>query len=243
MRNTSVEGRVQLSTHEPGAAALGIIFLKITLQFAFMGIVLLGAAGNYHWIRLWIYLALAFACFGVNASVVVHKNPQMVMERHGKHADTKPIDRILTAAIAAVTMMIWIVAGLDAGRFGWSSLPVGSLPAGMVLHVLGMAVIGWTLVTNPFAERSVRIQSDRGQEVVTDGPYLIVRHPMYSAMMVLGAACPLILGSAWGLAVLPLYALLFVLRTVFEDRTLSRELPGYAEYARHTRYRLVPGIW
>ena len=99
------------------------------------------------------------------------------------------------------------------------------------------------MVVNPYAESSVRIQTDRGQTVVTSGPYRFVRHPMYVGIILMSLANPLVWGSAWALAMSGVLILLFLWRTAKEDQTLRRELPGYDEYAAQTRYRLLPGVW
>ena len=98
-------------------------------------------------------------------------------------------------------------------------------------------------MVNTFLSRTVRIQDDRGQRVVDNGPYAWVRHPMYLGIIVLMISIPALLGSLWALIPGSLIGALFILRTALEDRTLFRELPGYPEYAGRVRYRLFPGIW
>lgn len=227
----------------PNVRSLLLILLKVVLQYAFMCGVLLVSAGTFRWTRAWVYCALGVFCFLVNAWVVQKKNPRLIQERHKKREDTKPFDKILTAIIALVIMAMYVVAGLDAVRYGWSLLPVSLLYLGIVLHVLGMAAMGWAMSINPYVEKTVRIQTDRDQRVVTVGPYGIVRHPMYIGMIFLGLGFPLIAGSAWSFVPLGVYIFLFILRTALEDRTLRRELPGYEEYAQRTRFRLLPGLW
>ena len=219
------------------------IFIKITLQYAFMCAVMLLSAGTLRWMRAWIYLAVSLICFFVNALVLRRTNPQLIAERHKKHEDTKPFDKRLTALIAITTILMFVVAGLDAGRYRWSSIAAPLLYPGVLLHILGMAVLGWAMSTNPFVEKTVRLQTDRDQRVISAGPYAIVRHPMYTGMILMGIGYPLIAGSAWSLVLLFVYIGLFVLRTVLEDRTLQAELPGYREYLHITRYRLLPHVW
>jgi protein-S-isoprenylcysteine O-methyltransferase Ste14 len=135
------------------------------------------------------------------------------------------------------------VAGLDAGRFGWSTMPLAVQVAGYAGFLLAMAVTYWAMAVNPFLATTVRIQDDRGQYVVTAGPYRYVRHPMYSAILIMWPGIALALGSWWALLPAAVIAIVFVIRTSLEDRMLQAELLGYAEYAQHTRYRLVPGVW
>ena len=136
-----------------------------------------------------------------------------------------------------------IVAGLDAGRYAWSAFP----PALQLIGGAGLVLSGWTiwrvLAENTFASRYARIQDDRGQTVVSSGPYRHVRHPMYAAIIVLMVCIALALGSWWAVIPAGLIGVLFVLRTALEDRMLHEELAGYREYVAQVRYRLVPGLW
>lgn len=136
-----------------------------------------------------------------------------------------------------------LVAGLDAVRFHALPLPEWTLFPGIVLFVAAMAMVAWSLLANPFAESTVRIQPDRGQTVVSTGPYHIVRHPMYVGFVLMWPATALMWGSGWAMAVAALMLILVVWRTAEEDNFLRRELPGYQEYVDLTRFRLVPGLW
>jgi len=135
------------------------------------------------------------------------------------------------------------VAGLDAGRFGWSVMPIAVQVAGYIALLFAMAVTYWAMAVNPFLSTIVRIQDDRGQYAVTSGPYRYVRHPMYAMILLMYPGIALLLGSWWALIPAAVIAIVFVIRTALEDQTLQAELPGYAEYAQRTRYRLVPGVW
>jgi protein-S-isoprenylcysteine O-methyltransferase Ste14 len=132
---------------------------------------------------------------------------------------------------------------LDAGRLGWSTMPIAVQIVGYIAFVLSMAVTFWAMATNPFLSTIVRIQDDRGQYVVTTGPYRYVRHPMYAMMFLMWPGTALLLGSWWALLPAVVIVIIFVIRTALEDRTLQAELPGYVDYTQHTRYRLVPGVW
>jgi protein-S-isoprenylcysteine O-methyltransferase Ste14 len=125
----------------------------------------------------------------------------------------------------------------------WSDVPLFVVLIGYVLLVGGIAVTAWAQAVNPFFEPGVRIQTERSQRVITSGPYRFVRHPGYSAAIVMFAGIPLALGSWWALLPAALAIAVLVLRTGLEDRLLRSELSGYAEYVRRTRYRLVPGLW
>ena len=139
---------------------------------------------------------------------------------------------------------IYIIPGFDVVRFGWSQpLPIWIKVIAMVLHLPGFLFLSWVMMTNTYLSPVVKIDSNRNHRVITDGPYAIVRHPMYTVVIVLIFAVPVALGSRFALIPALLMALIFIVRTQLEDRTLHRELTGYPEYANKTRYRLVPGIW
>jgi protein-S-isoprenylcysteine O-methyltransferase Ste14 len=105
------------------------------------------------------------------------------------------------------------------------------------------ALIMWVFRENAFLAEVVRIQTERGHTVCTSGPYRIVRHPMYVGVILTILCVPVLLGSLYALIPAGLIAALFILRTALEDRTLRAELPGYADYARTVRWKLVPGVW
>jgi len=108
---------------------------------------------------------------------------------------------------------------------------------------VALALITWVMLVNPFAEKTVRIQTDRGHTVVTSGPYRFVRHPMYVGLILLFVSTTFVWGSVWALRLTAIMAVLIIWRTACEDRTLRQDLPGYEQYAGVTRYRLLPGLW
>ncbi len=204
---------------------------------------LFAGAGTLNWTRGWIAVGLYLGLVAVGAAVVRRANPGLMTERaKWRRKDTKPFDRIFLRLMLPLVSIQPAVAGLD-WRFGWWPLPSGLLWPGAGLFALSSALIIWALAVNRHAETTVRIQTDRGHQVVTCGPYRVVRHPMYVGALVMYPATALVWGSAAALAIGVALDLLFVWRTGREDRTLREELPGYEAYTTVTRYRLVPGIW
>jgi protein-S-isoprenylcysteine O-methyltransferase Ste14 len=202
------------------------------------------SAGQLHWVRGWIYMGLYVVGMSIAAVVIWRFNPSLIGARaNWRHSDTKPFDKVFLALFLPVLVGQLVVAGLDAARYRWSSLPAACLYTGSMLFVGAVSLMAWTLVVNPYAESTVRIQTDRGHRVITSGPYRFVRHPMYTGALFMYVATPLVLGSLWALAFTGVLIVLFVWRTVLEDRTLRNELPGYQEYAARTRYRLLPKVW
>ena len=201
-------------------------------------------AGRLNWIRGWIWVATFGVGMVAGSLLVRRKNPGLMEARsHLRRKDTKPFDKVLLSIYFPLVLLQPIVAGLDAVRFGWSSMPLATVYVGLILLAIGVTPVIWALMVNPHAETTVRIQTDRDHKVVSSGPYGIVRHPMYIGAILMFPGVALILGSMWALAISGLIAVLMVWRTAMEDRTLRRELPGYEEFTSLTRYRLVPRLW
>lgn len=205
--------------------------------------VLFASAGSFHWPRAWVYLGLYVGGLVVAVAIVLRTNPEVIVARGRRHKDTKRFDKICVVIYTPLAFVLPLVAGFDAVRFRWSSLPFATLYVGAALFVLGIAATAWAMAVNPFLEQTVRIQTDRGHRVITAGPYRYVRHPMYVGVILSNLAAPLLLGSVWAYVPAAATILLFIWRTALEDRTLRKELSGYEEYAQRTRFRLLPAIW
>jgi protein-S-isoprenylcysteine O-methyltransferase Ste14 len=206
-------------------------------------VILFVAAGRVNWKRGWVYIALHVSTIVIGEIVVSLKNPAILHERALRHANTKTFDKVIVPLIVVTFFLFPLVAGLDAVRFAWSHVGWRAFFAALPLYLMGYLLVPWTMIVNPHLERTVRIQEERGHQVVRSGPYSVVRHPMYAGVILQSLAAPLLLGSLWSYLPVAATICLFVVRTALEDRTLRAELPGYADYAMSTRYRLLPGIW
>jgi protein-S-isoprenylcysteine O-methyltransferase Ste14 len=145
--------------------------------------------------------------------------------------------------VFVVVAFVWFVAiGLDR-RMHASDVPLALQVLGLAMYLLSTGFVMWVFHENSFAAPIVKVQAERHHHVISTGPYAFVRHPMYSAIMLFFVGAPLLLGSWWGVAMAPLFAVLFAIRAGIEERALIAGLPGYADYAARVRYRLVPGIW
>jgi protein-S-isoprenylcysteine O-methyltransferase Ste14 len=219
-----------------------ILLRLLTFVLILAGILFLAAGRWDYWLG-WIYMG-TYACITVAGLLAVPFDPDLVAERTTVRKGVKAWDRRLTVAGSVLyPLAILVVAGLDA-RFGWSPRLGLALP----LAALGVAVAGnllsiWATAVNRFYSRFVRIQVDRGHHVVSAGPYRAVRHPGYLGQILFSLGSAVALGSLWALIPAGLFALLLVVRTALEDRTLQDELEGYAAYARRVRHRLVPYLW
>jgi protein-S-isoprenylcysteine O-methyltransferase Ste14 len=203
------------------------------------------AAGTLDLPRAWVFFGINLV-YGIVSTLIVAKlNPQLINERKGGKEGTKPEDKIFLPLYLITGLLLHpIVMGLDLGRFHWmASLGLICLGVGYLIFLLSAVVNVWALVENQYFEATVRIQDDRSQQVVSTGPYRMVRHPGYLAGIMWAFAAPLAIGSFVGVLFAIPVALILILRTAFEDKTLHRELDGYHEYAGRVKARLFPGIW
>jgi protein-S-isoprenylcysteine O-methyltransferase Ste14 len=208
-----------------------------------VALLLLGVAGQPDWVLGWAFIILWIVPKLGMFVYLSWRDPSLLAERMNKHENTQPFDKIILPIYYGFSFGTLLVAGLDR-RMGWS----GPMPAVLVAIGIGIFTVmhvipAWTMLTNTYASSVARIQSDRAQQVISTGPYRYVRHPMYASGIFILLTMPLFLESWWALIPAALAALLMMVRTWLEDRLLHRELPGYADYARRTRYRLLPGIW
>lgn len=209
----------------------------------FIGVIVFVAAGRLAWLNGWVYVGWYLV---VSLVSVLVTDPALLAERSrsARARGQKGWDVVLLGLYGALApLVIPLVAALNF-RFGWPpAVSAGLQVAGFVAYALGWGVHLWAMAANRFFALAVRIQHDRGQTVVTTGPYRFVRHPGYTGGIMITLAAALLLGSAWALIPGALGALLLVIRTILEDQTLQRELAGYQAYAQRVRFRLLPGVW
>ncbi len=213
---------------------MGVLFVAATLFIP---------AGRLDWAWGWAMVGIYAVWVGANALILIPTSPELLAERAARRKGTKAWDTAILGVIGLSTLAKYILAGLDV-RFGWTAaMPLLLQIAASLISVLGYALGTWAMAANAFFSLVVRIQQDRGHAVATGGPYRYVRHPGYTGSIAFELATPIMLGSLWALIPGILNALLTIVRTALEDKTLHAELPGYAEYVQQTRYRLLPGIW
>jgi len=217
--------------------------LRLAAMTVVSAIILFGGAGTIDWPAAWLYLLEVTAIMAAYA-LVVRRHPDLIAERTRPPADAKSWDKPLAAIVAIIgPFAMFVLAGLDR-RFGWSGTMAGwVVGAGLVLVPVGGAISNVAVASNRFFSALVRIQHDRGHQVVDTGPYAVIRHPGYLGSLVYMLGAGLALGSWLTLVLLAVTSAVLVVRTALEDRTLQAELDGYADYARRVRYRLVPGVW
>ena len=214
----------------------GALTLSVFLMFL--------PAGTFAWPQGWLFLALFFGLSQAMGLWLLRTDPALLAARMRSplSGDQAPRDRVVIVAILAGFVAWLVFMALDAKRFGWSHTPAWAQVVGAVLIVaalLGMEV----LRVNTFAATTIQLQAERGQTVISSGPYALVRHPMYAFALFLMVGAPLLLGSLWGLAWLGLFVPLLAARALGEEVMLTAGLEGYADYAPRVRFRMVPGIW
>ncbi len=206
------------------------------------GVILFASAGRINWLQAWILLGIYFAGILVNGLYSLRHNPGLINERGRMSKNTKSWDKVIGLVYMFLLLAIYLLGGLDA-RYHWSAVPVWLEVLGGVGFVFSLAVTFFAMKANAFLSTFVRIQDDRGHTTVTGGPYRFVRHPMYAGVLIMSLAMPLLLGSWWALIAGGLCIVLFIIRTSLEDRTLQAELPGYMDYVKQVRFRLIPFVW
>jgi protein-S-isoprenylcysteine O-methyltransferase Ste14 len=200
---------------------------------------------QWDWWQAWVYAIVSILGFVISRALAARRHPDLLAERARmlRHEDAKPWDKTLAPLVGLGGAMIPLVAGLDA-LFGWSagfSLPIEVLALAAIL--VGYALGSHALIENAYFSGMVRIQTDRGQRVVSSGPYRWVRHPGYVGALLVYLATPLFLDSAWTFVPVLFLTVVLIIRTNLEDKTLQAELDGYRDYAQRVHYRLLPGVW
>jgi protein-S-isoprenylcysteine O-methyltransferase Ste14 len=209
-----------------------------------MGAVLFLSAGTWHWTAGWIFLATMAVLGLADGLWLARSDPDLLTERMNSmmQPGQPTADKIFIVAFGCIALVWFIVIGLER-RTQTASMPAILQVLGFVLLLLSNVFVMWVMRTNSFAAPVVKIQTERGQRVIHTGPYAYVRHPMYSGTILFFAGLPLLLGSWFGLIMMPLFVLLFGYRATLEERTLIAGLPGYTDYVTRVRYRMIPGVW
>ena len=201
-------------------------------------------AGSLRFWQGWCFLVLAWVPPFLFALWAAKHDPQL-LERRLRVKEENP-QQMLFKVLGSVIMFSAVgLSALDF-RFGWSRPQLGTVPlwlelVGYALLLAGGALIIWVMRVNSFAARTIEV--DPGQKVISNGPYAVVRHPMYVGVALEVLAAPLALGSYLALPLFVFVIPVLALRLLDEEKVLRRDLPGYEEYCQHTRSRLVPGVW
>ncbi|MFM0737661.1 isoprenylcysteine carboxylmethyltransferase family protein [Paraburkholderia xenovorans] len=222
------------------------LVLQTVVWLACMGALLFGAAGTLAWPAAWWYLIETGALSLWIGLWLARHDPGLLAERLTPIVQSQQSrwDRIFMVGVALAWCAWLVLMGFDAQRFRWSApMPVPLVSLGSLCVFLCLFMCRYVFQANSFAAPVVKIQTARGHKVIDSGPYAYVRHPMYSAALLLFVGTPLLLGSWWGLACVPVLAIGIGWRAVREERVLVEQLDGYTDYTTRVRYRFIPHVW
>jgi protein-S-isoprenylcysteine O-methyltransferase Ste14 len=231
------------TTITPNAALLKTL-VGILASLLLIAVLVFAGAGRLNWKLGWLFVVVWGLLKFVFILLLRWHDPTLLVERATRHKNTQPYDRVIVPVYFVFSFGTILVAGLDGGRFRWSGeMPIALIIISYVIYLFGNWLASWAVSANPFFSSESRLQVERDQKVTRQGPYRFVRHPAYLAMVILWPVTGLLLESWY--AVIPglLAALMMFIRTVYEDRMLHAELPGYDAYTQQVRFRLFPGVW
>jgi protein-S-isoprenylcysteine O-methyltransferase Ste14 len=218
-------------------AWLGLSFLAIV-----MSLLLFSAAGTIRYWQGWLYLGIFFGA-SILTTLYLMRRDRALLERRlsaGPTAETRSSQKIIMLVVSAGFVALLVISALDY-RYGWSQVPPIVVVIGDVLVAIGFTFILRVYRENEFTSATVEIQ--KGQKVISTGPYAVVRHPMYASALLYLVGTPLALASFWSLLVIAGILPFLIWRLLDEERMLSTELPGYVEYQKNVKFRLLPGLW
>lgn len=222
--------------------------IRLMLTHLLIPLLLFLGSRDLGWWQAWLFSAMLLAAGLGGRWLAERKHPGLLKERQRTRfedtSDVKPWDKILAPLLGvSLSFPLVIVAGLD-HRTEWSPVfPPWTSVIGFAIIAAGYTLGVWALVENRFFSSMVRIQTDRGHVVCNSGPYKFIRHPGYAGNILALPGIVLALTSLWVIIPAAAALVIAVVRTALEDRTLQNELPGYQEYARRVRFRLIPGIY
>jgi protein-S-isoprenylcysteine O-methyltransferase Ste14 len=219
--------------------------IKALFWIVSIGALLFLSAGTLDWPEAWTFMA-EFVIGGIAVTLwLAWRDPGLLKERMAGPFQKGQVfwDKVFIGFIIVVWLSWLVLMALDAKRWGLSRMPEALKVVGAALIPVGFFIVWLTFRENSFAAPVIKIQKERGQRVISTGPYAIVRHPMYAGGTLYMIGMPLLLGSWRGLLVSPLIIGALSVRIFIEEATLRRGLLGYSEYTKRVRYRLVPGVW
>jgi protein-S-isoprenylcysteine O-methyltransferase Ste14 len=210
--------------------------------FLFFIIIFISAGRIDYWQGL-VYVAIGFIMFLLSCTVL-RIDPELLEERSKPQENTKKWDKLILGLSFLVTISMYLIAGLDSGRYQWSPDFHWSLYLfGGILTASGQLLFLIAQKQNKFFSSTVRIQTERDHVVCEKGLYKMVRHPAYLGSIIQALGFPLLFGSLWSIIPISLSIILLITRTYLEDKTLKNELKGYIEYSDKTRFKIIPYVW
>jgi len=216
-----------------------VVFLRLALTVPVLGAMFFLPAWTLAYWHAWVYLAILLIPMFLVMQYLIRHDPDL-LERRMRTREREPAQKRIVSLSFIPFLAGFVLPGFDV-RLGWSRVPVAAALCADLLVLLGYALVILVFRTNSYASRTVVVEE--GQSVITTGPYAVVRHPMYVGAIMMYCLSPIALGSYW--AAIPALFIIPVLvqRIRNEEVVLLRDLRGYGDYAKRTRYRLIPGVW
>jgi protein-S-isoprenylcysteine O-methyltransferase Ste14 len=217
-------------------------WLALAIVAGVMCVLLFGTAGTTQYWQAWVYVSIFLGASVLITLYLMNKDRALLARRMrgGPMFEKEGTQRIIMVFTSLGFIALLVVPALD-HRFGWSAVPVGAVLLGDVLVAVGFYFIFLVYRENTFTAATIEVTA--GQKVIATGPYAVVRHPMYASGSLYVFGTPLALGSYWGFLALAAMIPFLLWRLLDEERILTRDLPGYAEYRQRVRHRLVPMVW
>ena len=214
-------------------------FIKFCLGIVLVGVLVFLPAMTFNYPGGWLFMALLFTPMIIMGAVMLIKSPDL-LKRRLEAKEEKGTERGVVALSGLVFLLGFLISSFDF-RYDWSSVPLWLTIVSSALFLLGYGIYAEVMRENAYLSRTVKVSEN--QTVITGGLYAVVRHPMYLATLLMFLPIPLILGSFFGLIPFAFYPFLIAVRILDEEKLLTKELLGYAEYKNKTKYRLIPFIW
>jgi len=215
-------------------------FYQVVSLLIIEGLLLFFSAGSWQWIWAWIYIFLQLIMIVSNGLLL---QGDLIEERGRKSKNVKKWDKLLNSINAIPTLLMYVICGLDF-RFAWTgNILIIFHISGLLIIVAGSLVFTFSMKANRYFSTLVKIEPEKGHYVAQSGPYKVIRHPGYMGYIFMTIGTPVALGTLWGLIPAIITAIIFIIRTAFEDKTLIKELPRYYEYTQKVKYRLLPFLW
>jgi len=213
---------------------------KFIFLFILFGLCYFLTAGTILFWEAWLFIGIVFVMMLFFLRFMVKNDPDL-LRRRLQRGEKRQEQKIIVIISDILILIIFLLPGLDR-RWNWSLVPIWLVFVSDAIFALGYMMFFRVLKENSFAGRTVRVEQ-KVQKVITTGPYSLVRHPMYTSILLMFGILPLALGSYWGLIPLPLFILSLALRIQDEEKMLCEELEGYKDYIQTTKYRIIPFIW
>lgn len=217
------------------------IIFRVLLIFVFLGLLFFLTAGSFEYTEAWIYIIVLLIPAILVITYFYKKDPDFIGSRILKRREKEKVHKSIQNTFSIVVLIGLLIPGFDF-RFGWSNVPVSLVIISDAFVILGYLLIARVMEENRYASAIIQITEE--QKVIETGPYKIVRHPMYTGGLIFILFTPLALGSYWALIPFSIStAPALILRIINEEKLMITNLPGYSEYCRKTKYRLIPFVW